>query len=130
MSEEKKEITQTDSETPERFSKRPVVLPAVDIFENVDEILVIADVPGATTEGLDVHFDKDQLFIEAKSTPFTDGLKPLFREFAAVDYRRIFELAPGIDVESITADLKAGVLSIRLPKSAAVKPRKIQITSL
>lgn len=126
---EKKEITKTETNTPERVSKRAVVSPAVDIFENDDEVLVVADIPGATTDGLNINFDKDQLFIEATTTPWTESTKPLFREFGVVDYRRGFELAPGIDVEKIKAELKNGVLSIHLPKSAAIKPRRIQITT-
>lgn len=122
-------ITKTETNTPERVSKRPVVIPAVDIFENKDEILVIADVPGTDSEGLNVHFDKDQLFIEATSGTLEDEVKPLFKEFAKVNYRRVFELAPGIDVENITAELKNGVVSIHLPKSAALKPRKITINA-
>lgn len=126
MSEDKN-IAKAESSTPERVSKRPVVLPAVDIFENNDELLVVADVPGASTEGLNIHFDKDQLFIEASTEPLREDMKPLFREFGTIDYRRVFELAPGIDVESIRADLTNGVLSIHMPKSAALKPRKIPI---
>ena len=126
MSEEKK-ITKAESKKPERVNRRDLVSPAVDIFENTDEVLVVADVPGAETEGLNIHFDKDQLFIEATTAQTGDGQKPLFREFGKFDYRRVFELAPGIDVEKINAELKNGVLSIHLPKSAALKPRKIQI---
>lgn len=126
MSEEKN-ITKPESGAPERASKRPLISPAVDIFENVDEVLVVADMPGATTEGLNLHFDKDQLFIEASTNPVDEGYAPLFREYGSADYRRVFELAPGIDVEKINADLKNGVLSIHLPKSAATKPRKITI---
>jgi len=128
-----KDITTTEDTAvqTERVSRRAVVTPAVDIFENDDELLVIADVPGATAEGLNLNFDKDQLSIEATTTPPVEGLKPLFREFhgAVVDYRRVFELAPGIDVEKIHAELDQGVLSIHLPKSAATKPRRIQITA-
>lgn len=127
MSEEKN-ITKTESET-ERLSKRPVVTPAVDIFENDDELLVVADVPGVVSEGLNIHFDKDQLFIEASSAAIDESYNPLFREFGTVDYRRIFELAPGIDVENIKAELNEGVLSIHLPKSPATKPRRIEITT-
>ena len=127
MSEEKN-ITKTESET-ERLSKRPVVTPAVDIFENDDELLVVADVPGVVSEGLNIHFDKDQLFIEASSAAIDEPYNPLFREFGTVDYRRIFELAPGIDVENIKAELNEGVLSIHLPKSPATKPRRIEITT-
>jgi len=128
MSEEKN-IVRSEPGTPERLNKRPVVMPAVDIFENKDEVLVVADVPGADPAGLNVHFDKDQLFIEATVKPSGEAEKPLFREFGAVDYRRVFELSPGIDVTAIKADLKNGVLAVHLPKSAAIKPRKIQIAA-
>jgi len=127
MSQEKN-ITKTEPGTPERVSRRAVIVPAVDIFENKDEVLVVADVPGADPSGLNVHFDKDQLFIEA-ATGTQEEQKPLFREFGAADYRRVFELSPGIDVTAIKAELKNGVLSIHLPKSAAIKPRKIQIAT-
>lgn len=123
------QITKTTKNKPEHVSKRSIVSPPVDIYENEDEVLVIADVPGTDADGLNIHFDKDQLFIEARTTTFNEDYSPLFREFASVDYRRVFELAPGIDVESITADLKEGVLAIHLPKSAATKPRRIQITT-
>jgi HSP20 family molecular chaperone IbpA len=128
MSQEKN-ITKTEPGTLERVSKRAVVMPAVDIFENKDEVLVVADVPGADAAGLNVHFDKDQLFIEAAVPPSNEDHKPLFREFGSVDYRRVFELSPGIDVAAIKAELKHGVLAIHLPKSAAIKPRKIQIAT-
>ena len=125
-----KNIVKKENDSLERVSKRPVITPAVDILENSDEILVVADVPGTTSEGLNIHFDKDQLFIEASAAEEnTEELTPLFREFTSFDYRRIFELAPGIDVEAITADLTSGVLSIHLPKSAATKPRRIPIST-
>lgn len=124
-----KNLTKTETNIPERASKRPVVIPAVDIFENKDELLVIADVPGASAEGLNIHFDKDQLFIEATGQALDTEAKTLFREFGVVDYRRIFELAPGVDTENIKAELKNGVLAIHLPKSAALKPRKITIST-
>jgi HSP20 family molecular chaperone IbpA len=128
MSQEKN-ITKTEPANPERVSRRPVVMPAVDIFESKDEVLVVADVPGADPSGLNVHFDKDQLFIEAATALEDEHSKALFREFGAVDYRRVFELSPGIDVAAIKAELKNGVLAIHLPKSAAIKPRKIQISA-
>ena len=124
-----KNITTTESDSPERVSKRPVISPAVDIFENAEEVLVVADVPGTSARGLNIHFDKDQLFIEASTDVETMDSGALFREFTSYDYRRVFELAPGIDVDAIKAELVNGVLTIHLPKSAAVKPRRIQVTS-
>jgi len=124
---EKKEITKKGEQSPEYTRQGVVATPAVDIFENKDQILVVADVPGVPNDGVNLRFDKDQLFIEATTNPLGQNLNPLFREFGEVTYRRIFELAPGIDVEKISAELKAGVLTITLPKAEALKPRKIQI---
>jgi HSP20 family protein len=52
---------------------------------------------------------------------------PLFRERALADYRRVFELDPAIDTARITAKMEQGVLTTTLPKSEAVKPRKITV---
>mgnify|MGYP003572477373 FL=1 len=126
---DQKNITPAEENSPERVSRRRTVSPPVDIYENQDEVLVVTDVPGTSNEGLNIHFDKDQLFIEASAGLLNEENSPLFREFASVDYRRVFELAPGIDVEKINAELKQGVLTIHLPKSAATKPRRIQIAA-
>lgn len=91
---DQKNITKAEDKVPERVSRRATVSPPVDIYENPDEVLVVTDVPGTAPEGLNVHFDKDQLFIEASAAPLNEDHNPLFREFASVDYRRVFELAP------------------------------------
>ena len=52
---------------------------------------------------------------------------PLFRERALADYRRVFELDPAIDTAKISAKMDQGVLSLALPKSERVKPRKITV---
>ena len=123
------EITRTEGQEIEQTSSRAVVVPPVDIYENNDEVLVVADVPGATSETVNLNFEKNQLTIHA-SAPLPDfGDSALFREFADVDYRRAFELAPGIDAEKIKAEMSGGTLTIHLPKAAALKPRKIPIAA-
>lgn len=124
---EHQEITPAPQQQPERVSKRPVVAPAVDIYENDDEVLVVADVPGVATGGVHVQFDRNQLLIEAQRTMAEEGRSARFREFGAQDFRRVFDLAPGIDVSRISADLKLGVLTVHLPKSASLKPRQIPV---
>lgn len=124
-----KEITRTEGQELEQTSTRAVVAPPVDIYENQNEVLVVADVPGVSNEGLSLNFENNRLDIRAEATvPELDGAA-MFREFADVDYRRSFELAPGIDVEGIKAELSGGTLTIHLPKSAALKPRKIPISA-
>ena len=116
----------------ERVEQRgPTVAPYVDVFENANEILLWADVPGATREGIDVHVEKGQLTLAARRPPAAvDGgprLTPLETEHRAHDYYRVFAVPSGIDATRIEAELTAGVLKVRLPKSEALKPRRIEV---
>jgi HSP20 family protein len=116
----------TDRPTPERVQQRASISPRVDVYENANELLVLADVPGATKESVAVHIDKGQLTLEARREPAPRGAV-LEAEYRAVDYHRVFAVPQGIDASKIEATLTAGVLKIRLPKSEALKPRRIEI---
>jgi HSP20 family molecular chaperone IbpA len=117
---------QSDGLTAEQLDRRPVVAPPVDIYENRDEILVLADVPGARTDGVTVRLDKNELYLHARRED-ADAGTPVSRGTRAADYSRTFIVPRGIDAEKITAQLNGGVLRIHLPKSDAVKPRKIEV---
>ena len=110
-------VTKRDAE---KMAERPTYAPPVDIFENKDEILILADVPGVTTEGLSIHLDRDQLTIDARRPVGTTGEE-------AFDYRRTFVVPHGIDADKIGAQLQNGVLRLVLPKPAALKPRQIEV---
>jgi HSP20 family molecular chaperone IbpA len=111
----------TNETTPaEKMAERPAYAPPVDIFENKDEILILADVPGVSTEDLTVNMDKDQLVIVARHPATQPGQQ-------AFDYRRTFVVPRGIDAEGIAANLQNGVLKLTLPKPAAMKPRQIAV---
>ncbi len=94
------------------------VTPRVDIFENDQEYLLFADVPGVSTEALQVQFEPPELVIEG-DRKFGDG--------STVRYRRAFQLDERIDSDAITAELRDGVLRLRLAKSKASQPRRIQV---
>jgi HSP20 family protein len=104
----------------ERLSERPVYAPPVDIFENKDEILILADVPGVSREGLSINLDREELTIDARRPEGQKGDK-------AFDYRRVFVVPRGLDADKIDAKLESGVLRLTLPKPAALKPRQIQV---
>lgn len=106
--------------------QRETVAPPVDVYENGDELLLVADVPGATHDGIDVHLDKGQLTIHAKRKEETTG-GPIATEFRPRDYFRVFSVPQGIDASKIDAQLSAGVLHLRLPKSESLKPRRIEV---
>lgn len=110
----------------EQLDRRPVVAPPVDIYENRDEILVLADVPGAHTDGVTIRLDKNELFLHARREDVAAG-KGVTGGAPPADYSRTFIVPRSIDSERITAEMNAGVLKIHLPKRESVKPRKIEV---
>jgi HSP20 family protein len=113
-------MTKRDETTKETLSQRATVLPAVDVYENKDELLILADLPGVTKENLNVNFAKGQLTVEGRLDTFAPEEEPF-------DYRRSFAVPQGIDAERISAQLQNGVLRLALPKPAALKPRMIEV---
>jgi HSP20 family molecular chaperone IbpA len=120
------EMTKKSVDKPELVQQRNWQAPPFDIYENKDELLLIADLPGVTTDHLKIHMDKNELTIEGLRTPFKHN-HVLAKESGGCDYRRTFVVPPGIDEEKIKAETKYGVLRLHLPKSEAVKPRQIQV---
>ena|SRR6187431_1787353 len=110
----------------ETVQQRETVAPAVDVYENPDELLLLVDVPGATNEGIDVQLDKGQLTIVAKRNEDVSG-GLLAGEYRTRDYLRVFSVPQGIDSSRIDAQLSGGVLRLQLPKSDSVKPRRIEV---
>lgn len=96
---------------------RPIV-PNVDIYENDNELLLLADLPGVTSEHVNIQFEPERLMIE--------GTRVIGDQ--TVTYRREFTVAPIFDAEKVTARLERGVLRLTLGKSAAVRPRQIPVT--
>jgi HSP20 family protein len=103
-------------------------LPEVDIFETKDGYVVEAEMPGVNKDGLEITLEGNEITIlgHRKNDAVTGA--PLFRERSLADYRRVFELDPAIDASKIAAKMDQGILSLTLPKSEEVKPRKIAVT--
>ncbi len=104
--------------------------PAVDIVELSEELRVVADVPGANKEGIDINFEKGVLTIQAKVEPrHSEETDYLLREYGVGDYHRVFTVSENIDASRISAEYADGILTLHLPKSAAAQPRKIEVRS-
>jgi HSP20 family protein len=101
--------------------------PNVDIQDLGTEILLVADVPGARAAGLDVSFEDGVLTVHAAVEPRVLPGRCVRQEYGVGDYRRSFRLGDGFDASLITADYRRGVLTIRVPRLAAVRPRKIAV---
>jgi HSP20 family protein len=103
-------------------------IPAVDIIESDNELLLLADMPGVKSDGVDIHYEAGVLTIYGRVEP---RQKPdencLLEEYEVGDFSRRFEIGEGIDAGKIEAELHDGVLTLHLPKTPQVMPRKISV---
>jgi HSP20 family protein len=104
------------------------VAPAVDIFEGKDDLLLYADMPGVRKDDVSIHIDRGELTIHATRAYQQSGRSPLTAERPSIDYRRTFALQ-GVDADRVEAELSAGVLKLRLPRSSTLRPRQIAVKS-
>jgi HSP20 family protein len=102
--------------------------PNVDLIEKADELLVMADLPGAKREEIDIEFENGSLTIHAKvAQRRPENSTYALREFGVGDYYRTLRVSEQIDPARITAEYRDGVLFLHLPKAEAAKPRKIAV---
>lgn len=103
--------------------------PAIDIFENENELVLNAELPGMTKDDIKIVFDDNLLTLS--------GEKKADEKINDEDYHRIeryygcfsrsFRITMPIDREKISAKFKEGILEIKLPKLEEAKPKEIEI---
>ncbi|WP_332821421.1 Hsp20/alpha crystallin family protein [Pseudomonas sp.] len=104
------------------------LLPRVDVFENKDGILLLADMPGVPKDKLELRVENDTLLIEGEIAPDTpENMEAVYAEVRLSRYRRAFSLSSELDTSRIDAQLRDGVLNLRIPKHAHAQPRKIKV---
>jgi HSP20 family molecular chaperone IbpA len=102
--------------------------PPVNIFENAEGITLEADMPGVSKDRLELRVDKDSLLIQGDvQLTMPQGMEALHADVRATRYSRSFALSRELDTEGIEASLKNGVLTLRIPKRAEVRPRRIEV---
>ena len=99
----------------------------VSIFETNDGYVLEAEMPGVNKNGLEITLEGNELTITGKRQVHQAAGELLMRESRVADFRRVFELDPAIDTSKINAKMDQGVLTLTLPKSEKVKPRKIKV---
>jgi HSP20 family molecular chaperone IbpA len=105
-----------------------VFTPAVDIFETDKEIAVLADMPGVKAGDLNIDLHENVLTLDGEvNAPDGADEVDVIREYRTGKYRRQFTLSQMIDQSKIDAEMKDGVLRLRLPKIEAATPRKIAV---
>ena len=103
------------------------VSPEVNIVETKDGYLLEAEMPGVNKSGLELTIENTELTIVGRRHVEPLSGEALLHESRQADYRRVFELDPAIDTGKISARMEQGVLTLTLPKSERVKPRKIRV---
>ena len=104
------------------------LLPRVDVFENKDGILLLADMPGVPKDKLELRVENDTLLIEGEIVPDTpENMEAVYAEVHLSRYRRAFSLSSELDTSRIDAQLRDGVLNLRIPRHAHAQPRKIEV---
>lgn len=106
---------------------RQAVAPPVDVFESADDLLIIADIAGVPSGGIDLRVENGTITLNAKHAPAKDELPALAREYDEVDFATTFRIPAGIETGAISAETKNGTLVVRLPKATTAKPRKIAV---
>ena len=122
----KQEVIKADEM--ERTRDRFCYIPKTDIYETEDEIILVADVPGADQDTVDITLEKNILSINA----FVDddvpgGYDRIYSEYEGGDFERSFRLSDEINQNNIKAFVNDGELRLHLPKAEPAKTKKIKV---
>ena len=102
------------------------VSPLVDIYETADGFALVADLPGVSQDGLEVSVTHNVLTIKGRAPHKLPG-KARYQEFQLASVFRQFKLNNALDTDQVDAELKNGVLHLRIPKAKAAVARQIEI---
>jgi HSP20 family protein len=103
--------------------------PSVDIFETENELILKADLPELKLEDIDVRVENQTLTLKGERKFEKDessrGYHRIERNYGT--FVRSFTLPASVDAERVAAEYKDGVLTVKLPKKEAAKPRQVKI---
>jgi len=103
------------------------VTPPANISATGNGYVLEVDMPGVDKEGLEVTVEGNELTIIGRRKSDLPEGEACYCESAQADYRRVFELGPDVDTSKISAEMRQGVLKLRVPKSQKAKPQHIEV---
>ena len=131
MNSETKLSRNTRQGTPEQqwtHESEAALRPPVDIHETSEGITLTADMPGVSKERLDLRVEANTLLVEGRiQIGLQDRMEPLYADVRSTLFRRSFVLSNELDTEKIEANLKDGILTVRIPKRAELRPKRIEV---
>lgn len=114
---------------PAEESTKATRIPRADIYQNGEDVILELDMPGVSKENVDIQLEGDVLTLTGKIAEIPSQWSLIHCESVQRDYQRAFELGPDVDTDNIKAQMKAGVLSVTLPKVQTAKARKIAVSA-
>ena len=104
--------------------------PAVDVYEEEDALILRAELPGVKREDIDIQIDANVLTVKGERK--LEDAEAQRRRYHRVErsygtFVRQFQLPTNVDAQAIEAALEEGILTLRLPKKAELKTRKIEV---
>ncbi len=99
----------------------------IDAYATEDAIVLTADVPGLTPDALEVTLEGDTLTIRGEFKNREENRNYLLKERLSGNFERTLTINTPIDSAKIEATFVNGVLTLKLPKAEAVKPKQIKI---
>lgn len=107
-----------------------VLRPPVDIYETGEGITLQADMPGVSKERLNLRVEGNNLLVEGSiGIARQEQMTALYADVRSTVYRRTFALSNELETDKIDANLKDGLLTVRIPKRAELRARRIEVKS-
>ena len=108
--------------------REAALLPPVDVVEDTSGITLYADLPGVTKDKLHLQVEADSLTIEGEvALAMPEQMAASHAEVSLPRFRRVFTLSKELDSEKVSAELRHGVLKLRIPKAEHAQPRRIEV---
>ena len=106
--------------------------PRAEVLEGESGYRLILEMPGMDVEDVSLEMAEDQLIVagEKRPTELAEGFRRVRSERVSGQFKRAFEFSKPVDADGIRAEFRQGVLTVDVPKSKAVLPRKIEIASV
>lgn len=123
--QEKQELQ--EREGAERTRTSMVYMPRVDIYEQDEHTVLLADMPGVDENSIDITLEKNILTIRGYVEEPMEGYGLAYSEYGVGDYERTFALSDEVDRNKIEASMKDGILRLVLPKAPEARARKIAV---
>jgi HSP20 family protein len=108
-------------------SQELYITPLVDVQSTPESVVLRAEMAGVNKGGVETSVEDGNLILVGHRQALNVSGDPIYSERRPVHYRRVYELDPSIDTDKITARVEDGILTVTLPKSEKVKPKKITL---